>query len=322
MQEKVSFTQDIKEELTMNDYTENEVRSILAAFIRISGTLSFSKASEKLTLKTENAKIAKFVYKLISLEFPNAIISFSFVKVMKLYKATTYLINITQGATNVIRELNIDFLNSKIPYELHNKDEKIKGYLVGTFLACGSCNDPKTSNYHFEFALNDEEYAHSISKIINKVKISAFNFKVIKRRNKYVLYLKRSDQISTFLAYLDANNSCLEFENIRMDRDFSNVNNRLMNCDSYNFKKTLDIANQQIEYINIVDSKLGIDNIQNVKLKTLCKLRQENIEANYNELASLMSDELDEAISKSNINHLFIKLKKMAQELSDENRGV
>ena len=155
---------------------------------------------------------------------------------MKLYKSTAYLINVIDGVEEIIKTLPVDLLNSKIPYELHNKEDKIRGYLVGTFLASGSCNDPHTSNYHFEFSFSELEYANSILKLTNKIKSTSLNFKITQRRNKHIVYLKRSDQISDFLAFLNANNSCIEFENIRMDRDFSNTTNRLMNCDSYNFK--------------------------------------------------------------------------------------
>lgn len=320
MQEKISFTQDIKEELTGNDYSEAESKSLLAAFIKLSGTIRFTNRGEILTLKTENATIAKFIYRLVKELFPNVMVSFSYVKVMKLYKATSFLINITSGVEDLIKEINLDFLNSKIPYELHNKDEKVRAYLIGTFLSTGSCNNPATSNYHFEFTCNDEEYAHSILKLINKIKTVTLNFKIIKRRNKYVVYLKRSDQISDFLAYLNANNSCIEFENIRMDRDFSNTTNRLMNCDSYNFKKTIDIANKQLELLKIIDEKLGISNISNTKVRTFCEVRMSNPEATYQEIAEIMSERLEEAVTKSNVNHIVIKIKKMVEEFEHEDR--
>lgn len=317
MLEKISFTKTIKEELTKNNYKEGEARSLLAAFIKVNGMISFSNDGEKLTLRTENANIAKFIYSLLKERYPKSVVSFSFVRAMKLYKSTAYLINVIDGVEEIIKALPVDLLNSKIPYELHNKEDKIRGYLVGTFLASGSCNDPHTSNYHFEFSFSELEYANSILKLTNKIKSTSLNFKITQRRNKYIVYLKRSDQISDFLAFLNANNSCIEFENIRMDRDFSNTTNRLMNCDSYNFKKTIDIANKQIELIKTIDKKLGIDNIQNEKVKLLCHLRIDNPEANYNELASLMSEKLDESISKSNVNHLMIKIKKMAESYNE-----
>ena len=59
------------------------------------------------------------------------------------------------------------------------------------------------------------------------------------RRDKYIVYLKRSDQISAFLVFVGAANASLEFENIRMDRDMQNTTNRMFICDEANYKKTV-----------------------------------------------------------------------------------
>lgn len=313
MNEKMSFTHIIKDELGQKEVNSNVAKSILAAFLKLNGNILFSKDSSRLVLKTETSSTAKYIYKLLKENYPDLLISFSFLKSMKLYKSTEYLININKGVEELFTDLKIDLLEDKIPYSLQDKDEKIKGYLIGTFLASGSCTDPKSSNYHLECATNDENYANSLIKMMNKIKMVKFDFKVIKRRSKFIIYLKRSDQISDFLAYINADNACMEFENIRMNRDFSNSTNRLMNCDSYNFKKTIDNARKQIEDIKLVDKKLGVDNIQNEKLKALCKARMANPEATYSELADIVSKDLDEKVSKSNINHLFIRLRKMIE---------
>ena len=68
--------------------------------------------------------------------------------------------------------------------------------------------------------------------------------------------------------------------------------------------------------IDYIEKKIGINHISNEKLRVLCKIRKENIEANYNELALMLSEELHTSVSKSNINHLFIKLKKLYEEIS------
>lgn len=306
-----SFTKQIKEELCSLELDSEEARSLISAFARNNGNLSFSSKNSKLTLKTENANIAKYIYKLIKQEFDDVEISFSFLRVMKLYKSTQYLVNVLTHVDEILDSLKIDFLESKIDYELQNKENKIRGYLAGLFLASGSCNNPSTSNYHLEVAVKDDKYAESVIKLINKTKM--FSFKITKRRNQYIIYLKRSDKISDFLNYINANAACLDFENIRIDRDFANSNNRLMNCDSYNYKKTLEISKKQIEYIKTIDKYLGVDNLQNVKLKLLCKARLENPEANFNELASIISEQLEQTVSKSNVNHLFMKIKAMAE---------
>lgn len=315
MNNKVSFTITIKNELASNETSKIEARSILAAFIRLSGSLGFSNLGSKLTLKTENANTARYLFKLLKEYYPELNISLSFLKQMKLYKATEYLININGDFNDFLKELDIDLLNNKISRSLYASEEKTKAYLVGSFLATGSCTDPTSSNYHLEILAHDEEYANNLLKVINHSKNVIFNFKITQRRNKWIVYLKRSDQISDFLAYINAYNSCLNFEDIRMNRDFANSTNRLLNCDSYNFKKTTDNATKQIEMINEIDEKLGINRIQNEKMRVLCKIRLENMEATYSDLAALLSEELSTPVSKSNINHLFIKLKKFYEEL-------
>ena len=314
MEEIISFTNEIKNEITANINLDTEMkRSLLAAFIRVNGTIKFKNKNEYLILRTENAKVAKFIYSLIKDLYEDVVVSFSFRKTMKFYKATEYLVNIINGGTTIFSSLDINLLESKINQELINKEDKIRGFLMGLFLACGSCNSPKTSNYHFEFYVSDENLAKNILKIISKIKSSQFDFKLTKRRNNFVIYLKKSDQISDFLAFLDASTCCIKFEDVRVSRDYSNINNRLIICDQYNYKKSIDKANVQIEQIKLIDKHLGIDNIINEKVQLLCKLRLKDPEASYADLSSMMSEELNIPVSKSNIGHLFRKIENMAK---------
>ena len=314
MEEIISFTNEIKNEITANINLDTEMKSsLLAAFIRVNGTIKFKNKNEYLILRTENAKVAKFIYSLIKDLYEDVVVSFSFRKTMKFYKATEYLVNIINGGTTIFSSLDINLLESKINQELINKEDKIRGFLMGLFLACGSCNSPKTSNYHFEFYVSDENLAKNILKIINKIKSSQFDFKLTKRRNNFVIYLKKSDQISGFLAFLDASTCCIKFEDVRVSRDYSNINNRLIICDQYNYKKSIDKANVQIEQIKLIDKHLGIDNIINEKVQLLCKLRLKDPEASYADLSSMMSEELNVPVSKSNIGHLFRKIENMAK---------
>ena len=314
MNERLTFTHMIKDELSQKEVSFSCAKSIIASFIKLNGNIILSKNNTRLVLRTETSSTAKYLYKLLKIYYKDILVSFSYLKSMKLYKSIEYLININQGTNQIFDDLKIDLLEDKIPYHLQDKEDKIRGYFIGSFLASGSCTDPVSSNYHLEIVVNDENYANSIIKMSNKIKSAKFDFKSIKRRNKYVIYLKKSDQIANFLAFINADNSCMKFEDIRMDRDFSNTTNRLMNCDSYNFKKTLENSKKQIEEIEFIDKILGIDNLQNEKLKSLCKARLTNPEANYNELAEIISSEMGTKVSKSNVNHLFIRLRKMVED--------
>ena len=83
-------------------------------------------------------------------------------------------------------------------------DDTISGYLAGAFLASGSVNSPSTSNYHLEIALNSENYAKWLSKLFGKYKNGDIEPKITFRRDRYVIYFKKSDQIANFLIMIGA----------------------------------------------------------------------------------------------------------------------
>jgi len=318
MEGNVSFTYIIKNELSNNEVEFEEARSIISAFAKINGQMQIQNKQTKIVLSSESADTAKYIYKLIRKYYPQYNLSTSFVKVMKLYKATEYRINVLGDVDSFLEDIKLDLWDSKINYDLKNKPDRIRGYLIGTFLASGSCTTPESTNYHLELSVNDEKYAHEIIKLINKIKNLEFGFKITQRRTKYVIYLKKSANISDFLAYLNALNSCMEFEDIRINRDYSNSTNRLINCDTYNFNKSLETSRKQLEMIDFLDKRIGLDNLSNEKLRELCKLRRDNPETNYSELATLLAERMHKSVSKSNINHLFIKLKETYENLNHD----
>ena len=108
-------------------------------------------------------------------------------------------------------------------------------------------------------------------------------------------------------------NATLEFENIRIDREFSSIGNRLQNLDSANYAKTADAAIRQIEDIKLIDEIFGIENIQNKKQKELMKLRLHHEDYSLIELANELSKITGNQVSKSNISHLFRAIHQMAE---------
>ena len=303
MQAKVSFTQKVKEELCSIPFSDEHLRAFLAAFIKVNGHLSLSSGKSSIICKTENAKIAKFIYHSIDRIYGISP-RFSYSKEMNFKKRVTYSVIIDEG-DYIVGDLEISFLDGKIAKNIVCNDDMISGYVSGAFLASGSVNSPKNSNYHLEVSLNDESYAKWFSKLLIKYKGTIFEPKIVKRRNNFVVYLKKSQQIADFLTMMGCVDRTLEFENIRIERDTSAIINRYHILDSTNYKKTTDAANKQIEDIKIIDKVLGIDKVQNEKQKVLMRLRLENEDLTLFELSEKMSEELGEEISKSNINHLF-----------------
>lgn len=313
MQAKVSFTQKVKEELCSIPFSDEHLRAFLAAFIKVNGHLTFSGGKSSIICKTENAKIAKFIYHSIDRIY-GITPRFSYSKEMNFKKRVTYSVIIDEG-DYIIGDLEISFLDGKIAKNIVCNDDMISGYVSGAFLAAGSVNSPKNSNYHLEVSLNDESYAKWFSKLIMKYNGGFFEPKVIKRRNNFVVYIKKAQQVSDFLSMMGCVDKTLEFENIRIDREFSGIGNRLQNLDSANYKKTTSAAEKQIEDIKIIDSTIGIQNIQNPKQKMLMQLRLENEDLTLFELSQKMTEALKEDISKSNINHLFRAIHTQADRL-------
>ena len=310
---EISFTQHVKEELCSNEYTSNDrLKALLAAYVRINGSLVFKQKKSYLTLSSENAKIAKFIYQTLKDTYKTDV-ELSYITKQNLNKNKRYTITLTKDSDEILEDLDISFLEGKISKTIVRNDDTISGYLAGAFLAGGSVNSPKTSNYHLEIAVNSENYAKWLAKLFGKYHNSDIEPKISKRREQYIIYFKKSDQIANFLIMIGAVNCCMDFENYRVDRDFKNSANRLTNMDTANMKKTVETGHRQKEEILLIEKHLGIKNLGNEKMRELCLLRLENESASLNELADLMSKKLNKTITKSNINHLFRAIHQLAE---------
>lgn len=308
---KQSFTREVKEELCSNEYpSQDRLRALLAAYIRINGSLVFRDKKSYLSLSSENAKISAFIYKTLN-DIYKSDARLIYETKTNLGKNRIYTIEIQEASETILEDLDISFLEGKISKNIVRNDDTISGYLAGAFLASGSVNSPATSNYHLEIALNSENYAKWLSKLFSKYHNSDIEPKITKRREQFVIYFKKSDQISNFLIMIGAVTSCLEFEEARMNRDLVNSANRLTNMDTANMKKIYETGLRQVEEIKVIDKAVGIENIENNKIRLLCSLRLENESASLTDLAILMSERMGKDITKSNINHLFRSIHEM-----------
>lgn len=313
MAEKVSFTSKVKEEIASHTFDGVRLRALLTSFSKINGKLAIQDGQTRIILQTENAKIAKFIFLAFQSRYKISP-RFAYRRNMNLKKNIVYHIIIENKVEEILEDLEM------LSYEGNTKsfvrsEDSLAGFITGAFLASGSVNHPESSNYHLEMSTSDEQLANYILNILKRVKTIEFNPKLIKRRSQYVIYLKRSDQIANFLIYISASNSCLEFEDIRINRDFANNDNRMQICADANMQRTTDAAKKQSEDIMLIDEKVGIKNIPNIKMRTLMNLRLEYDAASMSDLAEMMSEQLDKPISKSAINHLFRAIKELADKL-------
>jgi DNA-binding protein WhiA len=106
----------------------------------------------------------------------------------------------------------------------------------------------------------------------------------------------------------------LKFEDVRIVRDMRNSVNRLVNCETANMNKTIDAASKQIDNIEFIQDRVGLQALPE-KLQEIAELRLEHPEVSLKELGEMIPSG---AISKSGINHRIRKINEFADHLREQ----
>ena len=205
----------------------------------------------------------------------------------------------------------MEYLNIPSDYIISDEEE-LRAYLRGVFLSVGSINDPKTSRYHLELALDNKDYANFINDILNSYYL---NSRILKREKHYMVYIKEAEKISDFLRIIKAYNAVMYYEDIRIYRDHKNMTNRLNNCEQANIDKVFITSNNQIKDINILKENDMLELIDE-KLKEVIEYRLKYRESSLQELSEIITLETGKKITKSGLNHRFRKIKEIVNNLN------
>lgn len=312
----VSYASDVKKELTSLPVHPEHAKAELAAFLRMNGVLSLHDHQFSLDITTENPAIARRIFSLIKTAYgiePLLIVS----KKMKLKKNYQYLVRLQKQVHEILTDLEIfdsnNGLITGIPEKIMSSEQRAMSYLRGAFLASGSVNNPETSRYHLEIYSLYEDHNQDLLKLMNN--FFYLNAKETRRRSGYIVYLKEAEKIGDFLHIVGAVNAMLAFEDLRIMRDMRNSVNRLVNCDTANLKKTANAAAKQVEDIQLIEEKFGLENLPE-KLTVLARFRLTHPELSLKEVATQVPDG---PISKSGVNHRFQKIREIAKQLKEEN---
>ena len=292
----MTFTTRLKEEISKLDNNDIENRSIIDAYLRYNSEIG----KNKIVITMENASVSRFIYKIIKELFkvnPKVI-----VRVQKRFRIKQiYILEINEKVDFIINSLGL----KSIP--IIDSDEEKISFLKGAFLGVGNVSNPKTSGYHLEYILGNENDANYLSTLLNYFNL---NSKVIKRGYKYITYIKMSESISDLIKMFRAVNSLFEFEDIRIYRDHKNMVNRLNNCETANMEKTIQSGLKQLDDIKYLEEH-DLINLLDDNLKIVVEYRKKYPEVSYQELADIISMETNYKVGKSGINHHFIKLRKI-----------
>lgn len=306
----MSFSNDVKNELSRLE--TNEVccdKAELLGVLRMSGAIVIRGMNIGIHFSTENAALARRVLQILKNNYQvqtEVVITRS----RRLKKNNRYQVRVLPAPqVNIaMTELQLLSIESDLKNPLLTKQCCKRAFLRGAFLGGGSISRP-SSDYHLEMVTGNEDFAHSIIKVMHTFSMKA---KLTDRKNDYIVYLKDGESITNFLRVIGAHNSMMELENARVLKEMRNNVNRRVNCETANLGKVVKAAVRQVNCIKFIDEHMGLSELPEA-LQQTALLRLEYPEASLNELV-----EYSGGIGKSGINHRLKKLQEMAIGLGME----
>lgn len=293
--------------MTTIPVNQNEMLAEISAFFHLSCELGEFNGKQVIIYNSRNATVAIRFLKLLRSLYPsNVKLDIKDEKVLKHRK--TIKLKILSPVDKIISEHTLDSRDL-----LLTTPEDKKAFLRAAFLIGGSVNSPNTSNYHLEIYAKDSNNILFIQGLMNYFDLNA---KIIRRRNGFIAYIKDAEQIANFLIITKAQNSLFKFEDIRIQRDFNNSINRVINCEVANEQKVMESAARQVDDINFIKEHLTLEAL-NPKLRKAADLRLENPDLSLSELELAYLEKYGKKISRSGLNHRFIKIRELREQNED-----
>lgn len=312
----MSFSSEVKHEITTMPVEKCCMRAQISSFLHINSSLIIRDRKMMIESEIENATIARQMYKLMR-NLYDAEIELTILKKQNLNKNNIYKLTVLDGAEAILEDVGIyedGRIIKKPKAHIVEKDCCLRSYLAGSFLASGSINSPTSANYHLEISSERESLAKFIVNLLVKFDIDA---KIIKRRTRFVVYVKAADKIADFLKIVGAYNKTMEFEDVRIQRDFRNSLVRLDNCEVANEVKTIQAGNRQLDAIYKIIEANQYHQLDS-KLIMVGDLRMNHPEASLNELIDEYELAYGTSISKSGLQHRFKKIMLSAEKIEEE----
>ena len=296
----MSFASEVKKELlNITSLDECCKKAVLYGLLQGNSEIMITSSGLKIVVKSTILNVLKIMIPLLK-ELYNVNIGMSYKDEVSLQKRRFYYLEIIDHADEIINDFKLmPFTHLSRSDEIISKECCKSAFLKGLFVSKGSINDPRKYCYHFEISSPKENVIKFATKLFKSKGINVHN---IERRNQYVLYVKKSEDISSCLAFIGAKSGVFYFEDQRIVRDVSNMANRMSNCDIANEIKCAQKCDEQLNAIAYIRDKGKFEQMP-VRLQTIALLREEYPDSSFEEL-SLYSDNLfGKQLSKSGISH-------------------
>ena len=313
----MSFAAETKNELSRLEPEKKCCQlAEIAGFLRVSGSIRLAGGGRfKIVTATDNPAVARHYKRLIK-EYFNVETALEIGDAQGPKKGHIYMLTIDPDmhSEQILRETGIllvregnNFISDGIYSTLIRSKCCKKSYLRGVVMGSGTMNDP-SRGYHLELVCATQTLAADLRKMINS--FVDLNAKIVKRKDKYIVYMKSSDNICDTLSIMGAHSQRLLFEEVVLNKGIVNATVRLTNCDNANTDRTLDASSRQIACIRKIEKLRGLDFLP-PKLRQAAQLRLEYPEASLIQLGEMM----DPPMKKSGINNRFRKIEEIANSL-------
>ena len=312
----MSFASNTRAELARELCTDGCcARAELAAALLASGGISFrfgKEMSYALSITTAEAAVVRHYFQLLKRHF-KITAQIRTLRSDSLSGMTRYQLLIPEENSAELME-ETGLYDPEAPFGLRAAptDDLVdyacckKMFLKSAFMVSGGMSNPEIS-YHIEIACPSEDFADYVIKNLNYYEIPA---KKACRKAKFVVYLKKSDNVSDMLTLMGAAQAMLALQNVRVKKDVSNRVNRQLNCDASNINRTMNTALAQIADIRYIDEQIGLDKLPE-PLREIAEARVNNAATSLSGLGEM----LDRPIGKSGVNARLKRISDIANKL-------
>lgn len=278
--------------------------------IKMSGSLGLASSGLTLSVTTENAKIARHLYELLS-DLYQVKSEIRHHQKTNLRKNRVYTVFLDQKVEEILSDLHLadSFfgIEAGIDQAILSDDEASRAYLRGAFLSNGSMREPDSGKYQLEILSVYLDHAEDLAALMRRFLLDA---KTIERKKGAVTYLQRAEDIMDFLIVIGAMEAMAEFESLKLMREARNDLNRANNAETANIARTVTASMKTINNIAKISDNIGIESLP-VDLQEVAQLRIQHPDYSIQQLA----DSLSRPLTKSGVNHRLRKINKIADEL-------
>ncbi len=314
----MSFSNRVKDEMVRLPLGNgHEIKAELAGLLLSSGNLNIDNRGVGLNWESEGAQVARRLYALLRRIQENLQVQIRVGGKGQVGSTQRYRLAVApqEGLSRLLEELGLVEKNclpsGRIPLKVLERESARRAFLRGFFLGRGSISDPK-SGYYLELLCEREQVAEGIKGVESRLGLKPG---VRARRNFWLVYLNRVEDILNFLNLTGAHQVLLDVESSRIFKEMRGTVNRRVNWETANLEKTIKAGLKQMEDIGIIAENRGLNKLP-PGLQDIARLRVRYPHLTLKELG----DRCEPPVGKSGVNHRMRRISRIADEIRREGK--